>query len=241
MITMMNCKDAWKYKVAHWKQHDAGPCPFPLPSSHLPPFPPLFNPSLSLSFSLPSWIKSIIPVCSPSEHFSAQLLWKVCVCVWTPRVCALRVLCVCIGLCGFFLSGAGVQPFISWADCRQGNTQISLCSFTTHAPATFWTFSRLAGFSYQSGTLSLLSFCPAGTISINGITQCLLYSFLIIFFTGIISCFLLNFISPPDLRTFKIASFARTCFQHNLPAQWLNLNMHKLENGCFSSKLSKCV
>lgn len=122
MITVMNCKDPWKYKVAHthWKQHSAGPCPFPLPSSHLPPFPPLFNPSLSLFFSLPSWIKSIIPACSPSEHFSAQLLWKLCVCVWTPCVCMLRrVLCVCIGLC-VFLSGAGVQPFISWADCRQG-------------------------------------------------------------------------------------------------------------------------
>lgn len=50
--------------------------------------------------------------------------------------------CVCARALCAFLNGARVQPFITRADCRQGNAQISLCSFLTRAPAAHWTFSK---------------------------------------------------------------------------------------------------
>lgn len=53
-------------------------------------------------------------------------------------------LCACaIALCAF-LNGARVQPFITRADCRQGNAQISRCSFLIRAPAAHWTFLKAA-------------------------------------------------------------------------------------------------
>ncbi len=137
----------------HWEQHRACPCPFPLPFSHLPPFSPL-NPSLSLRLSLsplelsPLFLPALpLSTSTPLSSCENSVCVCVCVCVWTPCACVLRrVLWVCIGLC-VFLSGAGVQPFISGADCRLGNTQISLRRFLTHAPAAFWTFFflRLTG------------------------------------------------------------------------------------------------
>lgn len=62
-----------------------------------------------------------------------------CVCEVLACACVLsRVVCVC------FLNGARVQPFITRADCRQGNAQISPCSLLTRDPAARWTFLRLS-------------------------------------------------------------------------------------------------
>ncbi|MEQ2255515.1 hypothetical protein ILYODFUR_014703 [Ilyodon furcidens] len=43
-------------------------------------------------------------------------------------MCVHGAVCVCV----FFLRGAEVQPFISGADCSQGNTQISQRRFSTY-------------------------------------------------------------------------------------------------------------
>lgn len=80
-------------------------------------------------------------------------------------------LCVCaIALC-VFLNGARVQQFITRADCRQGNAQISLCSFLTRAPAAHWTFSKarltLSAPEWDAATTLCL---PTGLRPVTGIT-----------------------------------------------------------------------
>lgn len=118
------------------------PDSFPLPPSYLPPFPP---PSTPPSLFLSLTPLELSPLFLPALPLSTLSPFSSCensVCVRAPRVCVLRrVLCVCTELC-VFLSGTGVQPFISGTDCRQGNTQISLCSFLTHTPAAYWTLRR---------------------------------------------------------------------------------------------------
>lgn len=128
-----------------------------------------------------------------------------------------RVLCVCIGLC-VFLSGAGVQPFISGADCRQGEySDLTVQLLNSRTGCFFGLFFRTHWtFSHQSGTALCL---PSRQHSHHWnysrfISQLSENHFL----QESLPASHLIFDYPLDLCTFKIASFLSTCFQKNFSA-----------------------
>lgn len=148
----------------------------------------------------------------------------------TPRVCVLRgVLCVRTRLC-VFLSGAGVQPFISGVDCRLGeHSDLTAPLFNSHTSCFFvdFFFKTHWTFAHQSGTVSLLSFCPQGTIPIIGINQDCSFTQLSE------NIFCRSFNLP---HTYLPIPGPSTCSQTKLFCAFcLNLDMHQPENGCFAS------
>lgn len=128
-----------------------------LTPSHLPPSPLLSDPSLPLSLSVlrPSSPLELRPLFLPALPPSTSTRLGSCensLCVSvnsSSRVCVERSFVCVRGLC-VFLSGAGVQPFISGVDCRRGE------------------YSDLAALPFQLGTF----YFPLFFLSLDGLRLC---------------------------------------------------------------------
>lgn len=151
-------------------------------------------------------------------------------CVRTPRVCVLRgVLCVRTGLC-VFLSGAGVQPFISGVDCRLGeHSDLTAPLFNSHTGCFFVDFFFFLQDSLRTRVglcRCSLSVLKAPFPSLELVKILFLHSSLKTFFAGISICLILTpqFLDIPPAHR-----------QNFFCAFWLNLDMHQPENGCFAS------
>lgn len=164
--------------------------PYPRPSSHLPPFPPLLNSSL-----LPSLPPGLSPLLNSAHSFrllclntSAQLLWKlgarVCVCANPLRVSVKQsFMCVHRAVCFSKWSWSAAVHQWSWLQTREYSNLTALF-FNLHTSCLLdflkiycWFF-----FSFEKNrTLLLLSFWnpPTGITfyPVSGIVQHLFFGF----------------------------------------------------------------
>lgn len=138
------------------------------PPTFTPPHPPSTPPSLFLSLT-PLELSPLFLPALPLSTQSVQLLWKLCVCQSSSRVCVKKsFMCVYRAMC--FSKWHWSAALHQWNWLQTGEySDLTVQLFNSHTSClldftTCWTFLL-----HQSGTVSLLPFCPQGNIPIAGL------------------------------------------------------------------------